>query len=94
MLSVLIPFSSVQFVGNETEQNVLLLVPLILQQTGSPLAFSQSVLKYKQNSEQNLSCTVKSIVKAIDLFTLFSTFDMDKLGKIRRHHWKEHLNIS
>ena len=36
MPSVLIPFSSVQFVGNETKQNVLLLVPLILQQTGSP----------------------------------------------------------
>ena len=48
MPSVLIHFSSVQFVGNETEQKVLLLVPLILQQTGSPLAFSQSVLKYKQ----------------------------------------------
>ena len=56
MPSVLIPLSSVKFVGNETEQNVLLLVPLILQQTGSPLAFSQSVLKYKQNSEHNLSC--------------------------------------
>ena len=31
----------------------------------------------------------------IDLFTLFfSTFDMDKLGRIRRHHWKEHLKIN
>ena len=28
------------------------------------------------------------------LFTVFSTFDMDQLGKIRRHHWKERLNIS
>ena len=24
----------------------------------------------------------------------FSTFDLDKLGKIRRHHWKELLKIS
>ena len=24
----------------------------------------------------------------------FSTFDMDKLGKIRRHHWKERLKIN
>ena len=24
----------------------------------------------------------------------FSTFDMDKLGKIRGHHWKERLKIS
>ena len=29
----------------------------------------------------------------IDLFTVFSTFDMDKLRKIRQHHWKERLNI-
>ena len=25
---------------------------------------------------------------------VFSTFDMDQLGKIRRHHWKQRLNIS
>ena len=31
----------------------------------------------------------------IDLFTVFfSTFDMDKFGKIRRHHSKERLKIS
>ena len=30
----------------------------------------------------------------IDPFTVFSTFDMDKLEKIRRHHWEEHLKIS
>ena len=30
----------------------------------------------------------------IDLSTVFSTFDMDKLGKIRQHHWKERLDIS
>lgn len=49
MPSVLIPFSSVQFVGNETEQKVLLLVPLILQQT----PFQRFLkLKYKQT----LSC--------------------------------------
>ena len=24
-------------------------------------------------------------------FTVFSTFYMDKLGEIRRHHWKERL---
>ena len=29
-----------------------------------------------------------------NLFTVFSTFDMDKLGKICQHHWKEHLKIS
>ena len=28
----------------------------------------------------------------IDLYTVFSTFDMDKLGKILRHHWKEPPN--
>ena len=26
--------------------------------------------------------------------TVFSTFGMDKLRKIRRHHWKERLKIS
>ena len=26
--------------------------------------------------------------------TVFSTFDMDQLGKIRLHHWKERLEIS
>ena len=30
----------------------------------------------------------------IDLFTVFSTFYMDQLGKIRRHHWKGRLKIS
>ena len=31
----------------------------------------------------------------IHLFTVFfSTFDMDKLGKIRRHHRQERLTIS
>ena len=30
----------------------------------------------------------------IDTSTVFSTFDMDKLEKIRRHHWKERLKIS
>ena len=29
----------------------------------------------------------------IDPFAVFSTFDMDKLRKIRRHHWKERLNL-
>ena len=28
---------------------------------------------------------------SIDLLTVFSTFDMDKLRKICRHHWKERL---
>ena len=27
----------------------------------------------------------------IDPFTVFSTFHIDKLGEIRRHHWKERL---
>ena len=30
----------------------------------------------------------------IDLFTVFSTFDINKLGKIGLHHWKDCLNIS
>ena len=30
----------------------------------------------------------------IDLSTVFSTFDMDKLRKIRQHHWKERLSVS
>ena len=30
----------------------------------------------------------------IDPSTVFSTFDMDKLEKIRRHHWKERLKIN
>ena len=25
---------------------------------------------------------------------VFSTFQMDQLGEIRRHHWKERLKIS
>ena len=25
---------------------------------------------------------------------VFSTFQMDQLGKIRRHQWKQHLKIS
>ena len=28
-----------------------------------------------------------------DLCTVFSTFDMDKLGKIRWHHWKQRFKI-
>ena len=32
--------------------------------------------------------------RSIDLFTVFSTFDMDKLGTIRQHRWKESLKIS
>ena len=30
----------------------------------------------------------------IDPSTVFSTFNMDQLVKIRRHHWKERLRIS
>lgn len=26
--------------------------------------------------------------------TVFSNFDMDQLGKIRRHHWRERIKIS
>ena len=33
-------------------------------------------------------------MKAIDLFTVFSTADMDKLGKSVDTDWREHLNIS
>ena len=35
-----------------------------------------------------------SLEDLLDLFTVFSTFDIDKLGKIHQHHWKEHLKIS
>ena len=31
------------------------------------------------------------LVRAINHSTVFSTFEMDQLGKIRRHHWKERL---
>ena len=30
----------------------------------------------------------------IELFTVFSTFYMDQIGKIRRRHWKKRLKIS
>ena len=36
---------------------------------------------------------VSKLAEIIDLFKVFSTFDMDKLGKILPHHWKERLNI-
>ena len=29
----------------------------------------------------------------INSSTVFSTFDLDKLGKIQPHHWKEHIKI-
>ena len=31
---------------------------------------------------------------AIDLFAVFLTFDMDKLGKIHWHHWKQRPKIN
>ena len=31
--------------------------------------------------------------KAINPDMFFSTYDMDKLGKIRQHQWKEHLLV-
>ena len=39
------------------------------------------------------SVTNISFLLTIDLFTVFSTSDIDKLGKICRHHWKQRLNI-
>ena len=30
---------------------------------------------------------------AVDLSTVFSTLNMDQLGKIRQHYWKECLKI-
>ena len=30
----------------------------------------------------------------IDPLIVFSIFNMDQLGKIRRHHWKERVKIS
>jgi len=41
-----------------------------------------------------ISCEVDGGLSLIDLFTVFSTFDMDKLGKICRHQLKERLKIS
>ena len=32
---------------------------------------------------------VSTLAEIIDLLKVFSTFDMDKLGKILPHHWKE-----
>ena len=32
--------------------------------------------------------------RVIDLFMVFSTFYLDKLEEIRRHHWKERLKIN
>ena len=56
--------------------------------TNSLLAFSQVEVQAK------FILQIKSIVKAIDLFTVFSTTDMDKLGKSVDTDWREHLNIS
>ena len=44
-------------------------------------------LDWKRNFE-------KLSKNSIDLFTVFLTFDMDKLGKIRQHHWKERFKIT
>ena len=41
--------------------------------------------------------TVKSVASPlviIDPFMVFSTFDMDTLGKVFLHHWKEHCKVS
>lgn len=41
-----------------------------------------------------LCCSKFSLSSSvIDHSTSFSAFDMKKLGKIRRHHWKERLKI-
>ena len=40
------------------------------------------------------SLSKKQLIQYIDLSTVFLTFEMDQLGKIRRHHWKKHLKIS
>ena len=60
-------------------------------------------LKKKKNQGFNLISIVEVILpgvpeplsrdKAIDPDTFFSTYDMDKLGKIRQHQWKEHLLV-
>ena len=34
------------------------------------------------------------LAEIIDVFTVVSIIDMDKLGKILPHHWKERLKIS
>ena len=35
--------------------------------------------------------SLECLMHAIYLSTVFSTFEMDKSGKIRRNHWKERL---
>ena len=47
-----------------------------------------------QNRELMASLSKKQLIQYIDLSTVFLTFEMDQLGKIRRHHWKKHLKIS
>ena len=42
---------------------------------------------------QKFNCLLE-LEASIDLYTVFSTFDMDKLGKNRQHHWNERLKIS
>ena len=40
------------------------------------------------------SLSKKDSLYSKDLSTVFLTFEMDQLGKIRRHHWKKHLKSS
>ena len=47
-----------------------------------------------QNRELIASLSKQQLMQYIDLSTVFLTFEMDQLGKIRQHHWKKHLKIS
>ena len=49
----------------------------------------QSELDYWRNP-----MLLKLFYSFMDIFTVFSTFDMDKLGKICQCYWKKCLNIS
>ena len=49
----------------------------------------QSELDYWRNP-----MLLKLFYSFMDIFTVFSTFDMDKLGKICQWYWKKCLNIS
>jgi len=53
---------------------------------------TQSQLKLQKG--QSLKALKAALSNRRPSNTVFSTLQMDQLGKIRRHHWKERLKIS
>ena len=49
--------------------------------------FAYFVVLFLKGNEKHTKCENR-------YFHGFSTFDMDKIGKICQHHWTEYLNIS